>query len=89
MFTCANCMNLEGMRETVSEYEAHFGAPGEETVVTELALQNCFKCDFGLGELPVAAFLKALDPDYRYIEAIKKTIGGEIKRKCYKPIKRE
>ena len=83
---CANCMDLDKMQATVTEYEENSGSDGK-TILTFDSQKNCFECDYGLAELPISNIVKALDPTYPCMVALKKANGGkEIKRKCYKPL---
>ena len=85
MIKCINFMDLERIRETVSEYEKMWGHP-DEPPREILGCSNCVKCDHGF-DSPWTKLAQALDPDNDIMEALKKATGGKPFRICFKEFK--
>jgi hypothetical protein len=88
---CANFMNLDGIRETVREYEEKYGHPDEPPTIVTLGqmMDNCSKCDYGLEGL--SAILESLeaaagDPIAMFQRQVRELTGDPLVRKCYKKL---
>ncbi|KKN35025.1 hypothetical protein LCGC14_0787740 [marine sediment metagenome] len=86
---CANYMYLEGMQQTVKEYEAMWGHPDEppSEITLKHMMENCSMCDYGdveFSALSQAILGPAGDLTVKVQQEVKRMTGEPLKRKCYK-----